>query len=183
MSNRKILTQARQVIGACLNPGVQLVHIWTGHPNFSHCINSQMASYYTEPSPIVKHLTDPSLRFDLQATRSILHAAVSLKTPVVISDEIKNCASAPDYIYRPTPSTQLSDHQGRTVIERLIMRLLRRSLKRGSTVFGNWNLRRVVRIPESVWEAFLLAALQWWIDDGTAPPQLAEIIFGRDLGL
>jgi hypothetical protein len=142
-----------------------------------------MAFYYTRPSTIVKHLTDPSLRFDLQATRSILHAAVSLKTPDVICDEIKNCASAPDYIYRSSPSIQLSDHQGRTVVERRIMRSLRRSLERGSTVFGNWNLRRMVRIPEHVWDAFLLAALQWWIDDGTAPPQLAEIIFGRDLGL
>lgn len=183
MSNRKNLRQAQQIIGACLNPGVPPVHAWTGHRIFSHCINAQMASYYTKPSPIVKHLTDPSLRFDLQATSSILHAAVSLKTPAVICNEIKNCASAPDYIYRSTPSIQLSDHQGRTVVEPLIFRSLRRSLKRGSTVFGNWNLHRMVRIPEPVWEAFLLAALQWWIDDGTAPPQLAEIIFGRDLGL
>lgn len=183
MSSRKILTQPQQTIGVCSNSGVPPVHIWAGHPNFSHCINAQMAHYYTKPSPIVKHLTDPSLRLDLQATRSILHAAVSLKTPVVICDAIKNCASAPDYIYRSTPSIQLSDHQGRTVIERLIMRSLRRSLKRGTTVSGNWNLRRMVRIPGPVWDAFLLAALQWWIDDGTAPPQLAEIIFGRDLGL
>lgn len=183
MSSRKILTQPQQTIGVCSNSGVPPVHIWTGHLNFSHCINAQMLSYYTKPSPIVKHLTDPSLRFDLQATRSILQAAASLKSPATISNEFITCASFPDYFYRTTPSIQLSDHQGRTVVERLILRSLRRSLKRGSTVFGNWNLRRTVRIPEPVWEAFLLAALKWWIDDGTAPPQLAEIIFARDLGL
>ncbi|WP_336333808.1 hypothetical protein [Pseudomonas putida] len=184
-------TKTNQSFGSCPNtnpplPALSnlctppsLTRVMIGH----HTHSPLLALYYAmSGAHLIKKLSDPSLKFDLDTTIAILNFAINTKSPSDICRTLSRIASQQEH-YNFSPLIELVDSHSRTPIARTIKQSFRKTLEKGYSIYGNWNLRRNISIPQEIWEEFLMTALRWWVEEGTAPAHLAEIQLEIDLGL
>ncbi|WP_041166922.1 hypothetical protein [Pseudomonas putida] len=128
-------------------------------------------------------ITSNLLRFTQLDTWAILNAAIRLKDEKFLLAELKDLAAQhQDELYL-LPLVILADRRGRPAVPETTLALLRKALTPGKTIHGKKKMHVNVMVPETIWEAFLIKALGWWVESGTAPEHLVEIKLELDLGL
>lgn len=153
---------------------------------------SLMTAYYTcrSPTPLEVFLkyapikiTSNLLRFTQLDTWAILNAAIRLEDEKFLLAELKDLATQhQDELYL-LPLVILVDRRGRPAVPETTLALLRKALTPGKTIHGEKKMHVNVMVPETIWEAFLIKALGWWVESGTAPEHLVEMKLELDLGL
>lgn len=151
-----------------------------------------MTAYYTcrSPTPLEVFLkyapikiTSNLLRFTQLDTWAILNTAIRLKDEKFLLAELKDIAAQHQDKLHLLPLVILADRRGRPAVPETTLALLRKALTPGKTIYGMKKMHVDVMVPETVWEAFLIKALGWWVESGSAPEHLIEMKLELDLGL
>lgn len=128
-------------------------------------------------------LTSNLLRFTQLDTWAILNAATRLKDEEFLLAELKDTATQHQEKSYLLPFVILADRRGRPAVPETILALFRKALTPGKTIHGKKKMHVDVIVPETIWEAFLIKALGWWVESGTAPEHMIEMKLELDLGL
>ena len=128
-------------------------------------------------------LTSNLLRFTQLDTWAILNAVTLLKNEKFLLAELKDTATQHQDKSYLLPFVMLADRRGRPAVPETTLALLRKALTPGKTIHGKKKMHVNVIVPETIWEAFLIKALGWWVESGTAPEHLVEMKLELDLGL
>lgn len=151
-----------------------------------------MTQYYTSngliphkviiDSPPRKIIADHELRLNQLDTWAILNATARLKDEKFLLNELQTIEAK---LEPPTyPSVVvLIDRHGRPAVPESTLSLFRKALKPGIAMYGRKKMHVDVWVLEELWEVFLIAALGWWVDSGTAPERMVELRLELDLGL
>lgn len=145
------------------------------------CERSISLEAFLKYTPI--KLTSNLLRFTQLDTWAILNTVTLLKDEKFLLAELKDTATQHQEKSYLLPFVMLADRRGRPAVPETTLALFRKALTPGKTIHGKKKMHVNVIVPEIIWEAFLIKALGWWVESGTAPEHLVEMNLELDLGL
>lgn len=130
-----------------------------------------------------KRLTSNLLRFTQLDTWAIVNAAARLKNENFMLAELHKLVTQRIERLDLFSLVELIDRHGRPAVPETTLTLFRKALRPGKHIYGRKKMRVDVLVPEFIWEAFLIKALGWWVESGTAPEHMVEMQLELDLGL
>lgn len=130
-----------------------------------------------------KLISSDNLRFCQMDTWAILNNTARLKKREFMLTELQQIVAQHTKASDLGSLVVLIDRRGRPAVPETTLELFRRALTPGKTIHGRKKMQVDVVVSEALWEAFLIKAMGWWVESGTAPEHITEMQLQLDLGL